>query len=341
VDKSHEKLADAFCAVVEQANEGVKVDDCGPLLCEQGEGGTYFLHDAKGNKIAVFKPADEDPQAVNNPKKKASPDDANSPRVCRKTIPKGEAALREVAAYEFDRGCAGVLPTRMMKAKRSFFKQEITTTTAPGKDKIGSLQIYVTSECESWDLAPYKFSTKDVHRVGIFDIRSFNTDRHGGNMLAVARDDPQPGDSLYDLVPIDHGFCFPTGLSEANWEWLYWPQTKKPFDEETLALIESINLDDDSKLLRRVGISEEAIRVNGMATTLLKQGAAAGLTLFEIAKLCQRRRFKDEEESSPLEKACEAAEHSSSEDPSTFWSHFELAVRGLVTRRVIIPSPSS
>lgn len=341
VDPSHGKLADAFCGVIEKANEGV--NECGPVLCAQGEGGTYFLHDAQGNKIAVFKPADEDPQAVNNPKKKVNPDDPNSPRVCRKTIPKGEAALREVAAYEFDRGYAGVPPTRMMKAKRSFFEETINKTVDE-EDKVGSMQVYVTSECESWDLAPYNFSTKDVHRIGVFDIRSFNTDRHGGNILAVARDDEAPrGDSLYDLVPIDHGFCFPTGLSEANWEWLYWPQAKKPFDAETLAYIASIDLDEDSKLLRSVGLSEEAVRVNRIATVLLKQGAAAGLTLFEIAKLCQRRRFKDEEDSSPLEKACETAEQAAavSEDPTTsFWSHFELAIHALVPRRVQ-PSPSS
>jgi len=336
VDKSHQKLADAFCAVVETANEGVTY--CAPLLCEQGEGGTYFLHNAQGSKIAVFKPADEDPQAVNNPKKKPNPDNPGSPLVFRKTIPKGEAALREVAAYEFDRGSIGVPQTRMMKAKGSFFK----TNTSPdgGPDKVGSMQVFVTSECESWDLAPYKFSTTDVHRIGIFDVRSFNTDRHGGNMLAVAREDPKPGDSLYDLVPIDHGFCFPTGLSEANWEWLYWPQAKKPFDEETLAFIASIDLDEDSKLLRNLGLSEEAVRVNQMTTTLLKQGAAAGLTLFEIAKLCQRKIFKDGEEPSPLENACEAAERAAADDPSSFWSHFELAIRGLLTRRAV-PSPSS
>jgi hypothetical protein len=28
-----------------------------------------------------------------------------------------------------------------------------------------------------------RFSTSDVHRIGILDIRLFNTDRHAGNML--------------------------------------------------------------------------------------------------------------------------------------------------------------
>lgn len=327
VDKSSKHLADDFCTVVRKANEGVA--DFAPVLCEQGEGGTYFLHDAHGTKIGVFKPDDEDPQGENNPKKKTTPEEILSPRVLRKTIPKGEAALREVAAYELDQGFAGVPPTRMMKAKRAAFANS-NSNGAKSEDKVGSLQLFVDSEAESWDLAPYNFSITDIHRIGIFDIRSFNTDRHGGNMLAVARDESKHGGCYYDLVPIDHGFCFPTALSEANWEWLYWPQAKKPFDAETLQFIAAIDVEQDSKLLRRSGLSEEALRVNRVATLLLKKGAAAGLNLFEIAKLCMRKRFRDQEEPSPLEKLCEASEVAVSGDSAAFWAHFELALSTLV-----------
>jgi len=327
VDKGYEALDDQFCAVVKLANEGVLVPGCGPDLCEQGEGGTYFLRDADGARIAVFKPADEDPQADNNPKKKTAGD--KSPRVSRKTIPKGEAALREVAAFEFDRGYAGVPATRMMKARTSYFNGSDSNAA----QKVGSLQLFVDSEGESWDVAPYKFSTQDVHRVGIFDIRSLNTDRHGGNILVVSRDEPKHGGCLYDLVPIDHGFCFPTALSEANWEWLYWPQAKKPFDAETLRYIASIDLDEDSALLRRLGLSEEAVRVNKITTTLLKRGAAAGLNLFEIAKLCLRKRFRDQEEPSPLEKVCEASEIAAAGNLSAFWCLLDDAVCKLVDKR--------
>jgi len=271
----------------------------------------------------------------------SSDSSAESPRVSRKSIPKHEAALREVAAFELDRGFAGVPITRMMKANKSFFNVgDCTnfTTIAPDasisdcnnhdeQDKQGSLQLYVPYEDQSWNLAPYKFSTSDVHRIGIFDIRTFNTDRHGGNILAVKRNEPK-NNSFYTLVPIDHGFCFPTSMEEANWEWLYWPQSKKPFDQETLALIQAIDIEEDTKILRRVGLSEDAVRVNQVATLLLKCGAAAGLNLFEIAKLCIRRRFRDTEELSPLEKACAAAEEKFKDlDPDTnectFWQCLE------------------
>jgi len=306
VDAWYGSLADAFCEMVTKSNEAV--DQHPPELCEEGEGGTYFLRDSQGKRVGVFKPTDEDPQSDNNPKKKNwSTEDRDTPRVSRQTIPKGEAALREVAAYELDRGFAGVPITRMMNAKRSAFASiEGPEAASHDGDKCGSLQLYIPYEDQSWNIPAYKFSNNDVHRIGIFDIRTMNTDRHGGNMLAVKRAEPKNG-SFYDLVPIDHGFCFPTSFGEANWEWLYWPQSKKPFDEETLKAIESIDVDEDARILRRVGLSQEAIRVNRIATMLLKRGAAAGLNLFEIAKLCLRKKFRGTEEPSPLEVACEAA----------------------------------
>jgi len=327
-NQSYANLGDSFGDMVKRANEGVKHADCHPQLCEEGEGGTYFLRDAEGKRIGVFKPADEDPQAENNPKKKLRGDGSNSPRVLRKTIPKGEAALREVAAYELDKGYAGVPPTCMMKAQTTFFNNANQTSTV----KTGSLQLFVDAEKESWDVAPNRFSTTDIHRIAIFDIRSLNTDRHGGNMLAVPREEPKEGGIMYDLVPIDHGFCFPTALSEANWEWLYWPQAKKPFSKETLDFIASINIDEDSALLRRLGLSEEAVRVNRLTTMLLQRAAASGLTLFEIAKLCLRKKFRDQEETSPLEKACAVAEAAAADDPVAFWLHLEPVLNDLVKK---------
>jgi len=127
-------------------------------------------------------------------------------------------------------------------------------------------------------------------------------------------------------------------LSEAgNWEWLYWPQAKKPFDAETLLFIESIDLDEDAAILRRAGLSEEAVRVNRITTTLLKRGAAAGLNLFEIAKLCLRKRFRDQFELSPLEKTVEAAEIAAAGlcgEPSAFWRLLEEGILVLAQKRV-------
>ena len=71
---------------------------------------------------------------------------------------------------------------------------------------------------------------KDVHRIGILDLRLFNTDRHAGNMLV--REVPTAKktsadtwlDSQLELIPIDHGFCLPEALEPPYLEWLHWPQ---------------------------------------------------------------------------------------------------------------------
>ena len=39
-----------------------------PKLATSGTGGSYFIAGADGKPVAVFKPLDEEPLAVNNPK---------------------------------------------------------------------------------------------------------------------------------------------------------------------------------------------------------------------------------------------------------------------------------
>ena len=109
------------------------------------------------------------------------------------------------------------------------------------------------------DVSHSKFSSREVHRIGILDIRILNTDRNDANILVVEpwteggaghdsmndsmhdsmRDSMQG--SMYDsmgamgavdeegrLVPIDHGYCLPTNLEVGwcDWCWYDWPQAK-------------------------------------------------------------------------------------------------------------------
>jgi len=292
----------AAMALLEAANEGATYHE--PKLVNEGEGGTYFVYDETGDVVGVFKPTDEDPQGANNPKRKlndnashrADPETSlgKQPRT-RLTIPADETAVREAAAYAIDRGYAGVPPTFLVRARHASFDN--------GKEaKLGSLQQFAVNECAAWDVGPACFAVQDVHRVGIFDIRTFNTDRHGGNLLCRKTEKPH-GKVRYDLVPIDHAYCFPTALSEANWEWLYWPQAKVPFSQEELRYIESIDVAADVALLASMGLGEEALRVYRVTSTLLKKGAAAGLSLFEIGQLCYRGRNNS---ASQLEQVCAA-----------------------------------
>jgi hypothetical protein len=120
-----------------------------PVLVLDGSGGTYFLHDINKRKIAVFKPADEEPYSINNPRGYVKSgttgissggsssaygygngnDYANTIDVSeednmsmRAGIKPGEACLREVAAYLLDeKGFSGVPMTTLVEARHPAF----------------------------------------------------------------------------------------------------------------------------------------------------------------------------------------------------------------------------
>lgn len=349
---------DLFC-LIQQASLGLQ--RYSPELAHEGDGGTYYLHNIAGELLGVFKPSDEDPQSQNNPKKKQRrerysnrrrssncifDDESSSSRssssssssssfgysstAVRTSIPRGQTAIREVAAYALDRKFAGVPPTTLARVQGwESSRVQRTTMSSPARGgnvlpkrlnanggctngcrspmpqmrwhvhnqdekaqndtrepKVGSLQKFVTNECGSCDRAPQKYSVEDVQKIAILDMRIFNTDRHGGNMLVVRKDQPNEDGIFYSLVPIDHGYSFPINLSEANFEWMYWPQARVPFPAHLVRYVEEIDIAEDEELLRKCGIEEEAICVNRISTMLLKEGVKQGLNLQEIARLC-------------------------------------------------------
>lgn len=233
-----------------------------PERCSEGMGGTYFFSDENGRKAAIVKPCDEEPLAENNPKGyvgRSLGDYGWKP-----TVRVGEAAMREVAAYLLDHNNFAKVPTSVLiRARHPVFcynnrmssvRASCLDLTAlePGKEsplpmKLGSLQEFVHHECDTSEMGPSRFNVKDVHRIGILDIRLFNTDRHAGNMLVkVSKDNStdlrsRMAEKQYELIPIDHGFCLPETLEAPYFEWLHWPQTMLPFGEEELQYIRNLD----------------------------------------------------------------------------------------------------
>jgi hypothetical protein len=268
-----------------------------PELIDDGEGGTYLLRDEDGEPLCVFKPVDEEPFSTFNPKNRipGTPQPSTNNPEIKKGIWPGEAAVRELAACLLDHGHrAGVPLTAMVELTHPAF--------AGGLVKLGSLQQFVAHECQSWDLGPSQYQIRDVHMIGLLDVRIFNVDRHGGNILAQRRAGMGSPKSTYRLIPIDHGFALPDSVAAMDlwFEWMTWPQAKQPFDEETTNFIKSINIDHDARLLRALGIREECIATMVMATVLLKKACARGLTLHDIGALITRR---DPDRPSALEDA--------------------------------------
>ena len=317
-----------------------------PEAATEGLGGTYFFKSETGGKIAIMKPCDEEPMAPSNPKGFRGRQ-LGEPGL-KPTVRVGEAASREVAAYLLDhKGMAGVPHTVMVRMAHPIFHYDdhfeeyegtvggtsgLDTINAADADedeglgarvnsdgelplKLGSLQSFVRHECDSTEMGSKLFNKKDVHRIGILDVRLFNTDRHGGNILVQKVHQSGGGFKIgttgfqhttqYKLVPIDHGFALPEGLEPPYYEWQHWPQAMLPFDKEELDYIASLDAKADVELLRKElpDIQEGSFRVLELATLVLKKAAAAGLTLSEIAGVLTRPICIDEEPSE-LEKIC-------------------------------------
>ncbi|XP_043706799.1 phosphatidylinositol 4-kinase gamma 4-like [Telopea speciosissima] len=272
-----------------------------PIRSSEGSGGAYFMQDSSGHKfVAVFKPIDEEPMAVNNPR--GLPISSDGEGLKRGTLV-GEGALREVAAYILDhprsgprsfsseeKGFAGVPPTVMVRCLHGGFNHPDGYQFATKNVKIGSLQMFVKNIGSCEDMGPGAFPVEEVHKISVLDIRLANADRHAGNIL-VGRE----GDQTV-LIPIDHGYCLPENFEDCTFEWLYWPQAQESYTPETVEYIRSVDAEKDIALLKFYGwnISRECALTFRISTMLLKKGAERGLTPFSIGSIMCRETLKKE-----------------------------------------------
>jgi DNA-directed RNA polymerase subunit N (RpoN/RPB10) len=320
---------ETILSLIESVREGLLYHQ--PELCEEGINGTYFLKNRDGTRIAVFKPQDEEGNNDNNPKKSNESQD----EFVNTGILAGEGALREVAAYLLDRDhFSGVPRTTMVTLSHATFRSSKRTTGVV--TKTGSLQEYIDNVGAAWDFGPSAFRVRDVHKIGVLDLRILNNDRHGGNILLN-----KCPDGAFSLTPIDQGFSLSSTLDHATFEWLNWPQSHIPFDEHTKRYIQRINIEEDAELLAKLGVRPECIRTMKISTTLLKKGTAAGLTLYEIGSMAARIVF---DQSSTLENIYEKASRLVEGDGerllAALWSIMEVEVADKALERCC-PSPRS
>jgi Phosphatidylinositol 3- and 4-kinase len=231
-----------LCQLVQHASRALAMG-LKPEFILDGSGGTYFLHNTRKAKISVFKPADEEPYAENNPRGYIQL--SGNSMFLREGVVPGEACIREVAAFMLDHsGFSGVPMTTLVEARHPAFNNNGSRlTVAEGgasigahsisnshkssgalKTKVGSFQEFVKTECSMDDLSPSMLSVDEVHKIAILDIRLLNADRNAANLLCRRR-----RDNSVELIPIDHGFCLRSvaDVSWMDWCWLDWPQLKQ------------------------------------------------------------------------------------------------------------------
>lgn len=279
-----------------------------PIPLPGGLGGAYVFRKQNGDNIAVTKPVDEEPLALNNPKGLGG-QMLGQPGL-KKSIGIGETGIRELAAYILDHGgLAGVPPTALVKfSNAAFFVTNDAATVPSHTPKIASLQRFVGHGFDAGELGPSFFSVASVHKIGILDIRIMNLDRHAGNMLVLKSDHKSSNyvDGVTDLVPIDHGFCLPEWLDDPYFEWLHWPQASVPFSDSEFDYISKLDPFKDAEILRNdlPSLKECSIRVLIVCTILLKQAASAGLYLAEIGQMMTRKSCGSEDSPSEMENTC-------------------------------------
>lgn len=262
-----------------------------PIRSSEGTGGAYLMTDASGTKyLSVFKPIDEEPMAVNNPRGLPLSKDGEG---LKKGTTVGEGALREVAAYILDhpkgerrsfsgdhKGFSGVPPTFLATCLHKGFHHPDGV-----KEKIGSLQMFMENSGSCEDMGPGAFPVEEVHKISVLDIRMANADRHAGNILVSKGEDGQ-----FVLIPIDHGYCLPSSFEDCTFDWLYWPQARKPFSPETVNYIKSLDAEEDIALLSFYGwnLPSKIARTFRISTMLLKKGVEKGFTPFVIGNIMCR-----------------------------------------------------
>ncbi|KAK9750595.1 hypothetical protein RND81_02G207600 [Saponaria officinalis] len=280
-----------------------------PVPVHGGLGGGYYFRNSRGESVAIVKPTDEEPFAPNNPKgfvgrALGQPGLKHSVRV-------GETGIREVIAYLLDRDhFAGVPATALVKITHSVFNvNDGVNGNKPHKknlfSKIASCQQFIPHDFDASDYGTSSFPVCAVHRIGILDVRIFNTDRHAGNLL-IKKLDGVGRFGQVELIPIDHGLCLPESLEDPYFEWIHWPQASIPFSEDELDYIEKLDPYKDCEMLRSElpMIRDACLRVLILCTVFLKEAAAFGLCLSEIGEMMTREFRSGEEEPSELEFVC-------------------------------------
>ena len=216
--------APVLVEAMREAQKGLR-QNLKPILADDGSGGTYFLRNSSKEFVAVFKPKDEEPGAINNPRGYVG---VHGQIAAHRGIYAGQGCDRELAAYLLDHDdLAGVPPTALAEAVHPSFHQDrlhnsnnTTTTTTTSNStgntdtgntdtdnkknadaatvsttttstitpvKVGILQQFVHADDVAGNLSNTMFDTEDVHRIALLDMRLLNTDRNDSNILVLKK----------------------------------------------------------------------------------------------------------------------------------------------------------
>jgi len=244
----------------------------------------------------------------------------------RRGIEIGLGALREEAAFVIDSASGGQanVPTTTRASfeeggvrKRGSVQQFVEASIGPVEDFGMPRELHAAEAMVALD---------NAQAVACFDIRTFNTDRHPGNLLLAG---PRP----HKIVSIDHGCVLPAwwALESSRFDaWLDWPHVKAPPSEATVNLVTQVRdtLPQVIKDLEKLGLPRQAIWTLEISTLLLQKCVLVhGIPLRSIALLMTR---SDPGEPCWLERtvadACVAADVSADFTPQGKYGDLMLSI---------------
>lgn len=265
-------MTEESAQLVVDVYEGLRSGGSLNSISDDSASGCYVVRDPSGSALAIFKPCDEEAGTDGGDMT------ALSASVQRGCAP-GEGSKREYLAYMLDQQSpeghrAGVPETALVRLRHP--------TSFGGRPKEGSLMRFVDNRGGAEDFGASCFSDGNVHRLALFDLRTLNLDRHGGNILV----DSTTG----DLVPIDHGCAFPSELGEPWLDWRLWRQAEMPLDDSTRSFIQGLDPLAAASLSEELGLPDGVWRTVAVMTLLLQACLGGGtMTLRQVADLTMNR----------------------------------------------------
>jgi len=299
-----------------------------PDTVDQGASGTYFVKNLSEERIAVFKPSEEEPLALNARKWQSQ-----TKRILVKIFPlfptavfctKGRGYKAEVMASDVSKkvGLNNVPNTKAVKLANPKFNYK-KTEKADGKKlrkKEGSLQLFVPGNpkdgdlhlrmnflwCQFPKLGEWKCRTKakkadllkklsveDTQLMAILTYAQGDIDRHSKNIMFNTETNK--------LYCIDNGFSMtekhPSNLlvGNAQYAWRMFPQAKEPFTEASKKIIANLVAAQDEFIQEwkdKGYVNEKQVKCFKERMEVLAEFAGNDKSPYDLAKIRKEKHFK-------------------------------------------------
>ncbi|MDN3504498.1 MAG: hypothetical protein P0S95_02845 [Rhabdochlamydiaceae bacterium] len=278
--------AEAGCIMAE-SGEG---EGCRPIATTSGTTGSYFIKDVAGNKVAVFKPCDEQIGTKHDPNIHFGSHKQSRANQATAGITPGHEPIFEVIASKWAPFFPGLsIPkTELVKIASNSFNGKGCAIACSANDltKVGSLQEFkpgINGEHFSAEEIEPLADPAQFAMMMAFDLATYSSDRNRGNVLI---------DEKKNIHLIDNSAMCARGFqTPMKAFWYYSESAKRPFPKEAQKAISELNPEDMIAKAReefaKAGqvFPEEHGDTLRMSIHILQTGVEHGLTPQELVTL--------------------------------------------------------